>query len=216
MADVRRSYVPAAGHHWSLPLYDPIVKLLGGDSARRVLIDQAALQPGFRVLEVGCGTGSLLLAIKRTEPRVDVTGLDPDPEALARARRKAEAASIAIGLDRGFSDGLPYPDASFDRVFSCFMLHHLTGAEEKLQTLREIRRVLRPGGRLHLLDFAQRASGAGGLAGRLHSHGQMRDNVESRLLTFMNDAGLSGPVATRRAKMFFVLDITYFQAQAPE
>ena len=216
MADVQRSYVPAAGHHWSLALYDPVVRLIGGDSARRVLIEQAALQPEFRVLEVGCGTGSLLMSIKRTEPHVDVTGLDPDPKALERARRKAEAAAIAIRLDRGFSDALPYADASFDRVFSCFMFHHLNGPEEKVQTLREIRRVLRPGGRLHLLDFAQRPSGTGGLAGRLHSHGRMSDNVESRLLTLMNDAGLSAPVATKRAKMFFVLDITYFQAQAPE
>jgi ubiquinone/menaquinone biosynthesis C-methylase UbiE len=216
MADVERSYIPAAGHRWSLAFYDPVVKLIGGDSARRVLIEQAALQPGARVLEVGCGTGSLLMAVKRTEPRADVTGLDPDPNALARVQRKADAAAVAIRLDRGFSDALPYPDASFDRVFSCFMLHHLTGVEEKVGTLREIRRVLKPGGRLHLLDFAQRASGTRGLAGRLHSHGRMSDNVESRVLTFMNDAGLAGSAVTRRARMFFVLDVTYYQAQAPE
>jgi ubiquinone/menaquinone biosynthesis C-methylase UbiE len=126
MADVQRSYVPAAGNDWSLPFYDPLVKLIGGDGARRVLIEQAALQPGFRVLEVGCGTGSLLMSIKRTQPGVDVTGLDPDPKALSRASRKADAARVAIRLDRGFSDELPYPDASFDRVFSCFMFHHLT------------------------------------------------------------------------------------------
>ena len=214
-AEVDESYIPAAGHHWGLPFYDPVVKLIGGDSARRVLIEQAALQPGFRVLEVGCGTGSLLMSIKRTHPRVDVTGLDPDPKALARAQRKADAASVTVQLDRGFSDALPYPDASFDRVFSCFMLHHLNGVEEKQQTLREIRRVLKPGGRLHLLDFAPHAEKAGGLAGRLHSHGRMADSAESRVLTFMKDAGLAGPVTTKRAKMFFVLDIAYYQGAAP-
>ena len=216
MADVQRSYVPAAGHDWSLPFYDPIVKLIGGDAARRVLIEQAGLQPGFRVLEIGCGTGSLLMSIKRAEPRVEVTGLDPDPKALVRARRKADAARVPIRLYRAFSDALPYPDESFDRVFSCFMFHHLNGVEEKVQTLREIRRVLQPGGRLHLLDFVHDESGkTGGLTRRLHSHGRMTDNTESRVLTFMNDAGLTGAATTKHAKMFFVLDIAYYQAAAP-
>jgi ubiquinone/menaquinone biosynthesis C-methylase UbiE len=168
------------------------------------------------VLEVGCGTGSLLMSIKRTQPGVDVTGLDPDPKALSRASRKADAARVAIRLDRGFSDEQPYPDASFDRVFSCFMFHHLTGVEEKQQTLREIRRVLRPGGRLHLLDFVQDEPGkSGGLIRRLHSHGRLADNAASRVLTFMNDAGLAAAVTTKRAKMFFVIDIAYYQAVAP-
>src|SRR5688572_8862530 len=120
MTDVQRTYLPAAGHDWSLPLYDPLVKLLGGDSARRVLLDQADLQPGQRVLEVGCGTGTLLMLLRRAQPALEVTGLDPDARALARAKRKADAASASIQLDRGFSDALPYSNASFDRVFSCF------------------------------------------------------------------------------------------------
>lgn len=216
MADVQRSYVPAAGQHWSLPFYDPVVKLLGGDAARRVLIDQAELQPGYRVLEIGCGTGSLLLSIKRRDPRIDVTGLDPDPKALARAKRKADAASVTVRLDRGFSDALPYSDASFDRVFSCFMFHHLNGPEEKQRTLREIGRVLKPGARLHLLDFAQAGSHPhGGIARWLHSHERMSDNTEQRILSFMEEAGLASPVMTRRAKMFIVLDIAYYQALAP-
>src|SRR5262245_7167072 len=133
MTNAERTYIPAAGYDWRLPFYDPMVKLIGGDSARRVLIDQADLQPDHRVLEVGCGTGTLLMLIKRTQPGVQATGLDPDMKALARAKRKADRASVSIQLDRGFSDALPYPDASFDRVFSCFMLHHLQGVAEKLR-----------------------------------------------------------------------------------
>jgi ubiquinone/menaquinone biosynthesis C-methylase UbiE len=155
MTEAQRTYLPAAGHDWTLPLYDPLVKLLGGDAARNVLVDQAELRSGHRVLEVGCGTGTLLMLIARAQPEIELTGLDPDAKALARAKRKADAASVSVQLDRGFSDALPYSDASFDRVFSCFMLHHLSDAGEKMRTLREIRRVLKPGGRLHLLDFAQ-------------------------------------------------------------
>ena len=109
-----------------------LVKLLGGDSARRVLVEHADLQPGQRVLEVGCGTGTLLMLITRAQPGLELTGLDPDARALARAKRKADAASVPMRLDRGFSDALPYSDASFDRVFSCFMLHHPVEAQSFL------------------------------------------------------------------------------------
>src|SRR6266481_1222786 len=125
-----RTYLPAAGHDWFLPLYDPFVKLVGGDRARRALLEQAEMRPGQRVLDVGCGTGSLAVMIKRLRSDVDVVGLDPDPKALARARQKAEREGASIRLDRGFSDKLPYPAASFDLVFSSLMFHHLP-AEEK-------------------------------------------------------------------------------------
>jgi hypothetical protein len=56
MAQVQRTYIPAAGHDWLLSFYDPFVKLMGGESAHRQLIDQTRLQPGQRILEIGCGT----------------------------------------------------------------------------------------------------------------------------------------------------------------
>src|SRR5437867_165260 len=114
----RRRYLPAAGHDWCLPLYDPFVKLLGGDRARRALLDQARIRSGDRVLDIGCGTGTFIVLIKRLHPDVEVVGLDPDPKALARAERKARREALSIRFDRGFSDRLPYLDGSFDRVFS--------------------------------------------------------------------------------------------------
>lgn len=123
MEETQRIYLPAAGHEWLLPLYDPLVKLLGGGSAHRQLVDQTGIQPGHRVLEIGCGTGNLVILVKRLYPRAEVVGLDPDPKALARARRKAERDALSIQFDRGFSDALPYPAGSFDRVLSAFMFH---------------------------------------------------------------------------------------------
>jgi cystathionine gamma-synthase len=108
--------LPAAGYDWALPLYDPIVQLLGGDKARRILLDQAELQPGCRLLDVGCGTGTLAILSKRLYPDVGIVGIDPDPKALGRARRKASRAAVSIQFDQGFGDELPYPEASFDRV----------------------------------------------------------------------------------------------------
>jgi len=145
MSESTRTYLPAAGYDWSLPLYDPIVKLLGGDKARMVLLGQAALRPDYRVLDIGCGTGTLATLIKRFHPDVEVVGIDPDPKALARARRKSANAAVSIQFDQGFGDALPYADASFDRVLSSFMFHHLP-PDEKGKTLRAVRRALKPGG----------------------------------------------------------------------
>ena len=120
-----KKYIPAASHDWLLPFYDPFVKLLGAEGARKKLLDQAAIQPGFRILDVGCGTGSFAILIKRLHPAVDVIGLDPDPRALVRAKRKAERALISIRLNQGFADELPDKNRTFDRVFSTFMFHHI-------------------------------------------------------------------------------------------
>src|SRR5882724_11424036 len=110
----QRTYLPAAGRDSLLPLYDLMTKLMGADRARRQLLDQAQIRSGHRVLDVGCGTGSLTIQLKRLNPETDVVGLDPDPKALALAKRKALRAEVSIQLDQGFGDELPYPDASFD------------------------------------------------------------------------------------------------------
>jgi ubiquinone/menaquinone biosynthesis C-methylase UbiE len=188
-----RRFIPAAGFDWLLPLYDPLQRVLGGDALKRPLIEQAALAPGLRALDIGCGTGSLTLLLARLHPRVEVVGLDPDPKALAIAKRKAERAGLSIQLDQGFSDRLPYPDACFDRVFSSLMFHHLE-TDEKAATLREVRRVLKAGGSLHLLDFGPPRSGfSRALAHVLHRAEHLRDNLEDRITALLGQAGFAAP-----------------------
>jgi ubiquinone/menaquinone biosynthesis C-methylase UbiE len=160
MSNTQRTYLPAAGRDLFLPLYDLIAKLLGADGARRTLFDLAPLRPGDRVLDIGCGTGTFATMLKQRYPSVEVTGLDPDARALARARRKAEQARVLVRLDQGFADSLEYPAASFDVVFSSFMFHHLEGSNRE-KTLREVHRVLKPGGSFYLLDFEVSPSGHG-------------------------------------------------------
>jgi ubiquinone/menaquinone biosynthesis C-methylase UbiE len=210
VAKARRAYVPAAGYDLFLPLYDPIVKLLGGDRARKQLVDQAAIRSGNRVLEVGCGTGSLLLAIKHAHPDVEVVGLDPDPKALTRAKGKADAEGVTIELDRGFSDALPYPPASFDRVLSSLMFHHLP-AEEKESMLTEVRRVLKAGGTFHMLDLAGPDAPGGFLSRVFHSGHALKDNSADRIVTLMSRAGFANAEVSGRGWMF-VTAITYYRA----
>src|ERR1043166_6948516 len=183
----QRTYVPAAGWDWLLPLYDVFAWLVGSEAAHRQLVEQANIEPNHRVLDIGCGTGNLTLLIKRRQPPAEVVGLDPDPRALARARRKAEEWGLAVRLDRGFSDELPYADASFDRVVSAFMLHHLA-LEVKEKTLREARRVLRSGGALHAPDFGGTGHGSGVIAHLFHP-AQLRD--QHRIPDLMRDAGFA-------------------------
>jgi ubiquinone/menaquinone biosynthesis C-methylase UbiE len=210
-----RAYIPAAGTRWALPLYDPIVRLIGVEAARRELLDRASLRPGHRVLDVGCGTGTMAVLIKRLYPNVDVVGLDPDPKALARARHKAERAALVVRFDQGFADAMPYPDASIDRVLSSLMFHHLP-SDVKKGTLREIRRVLKPDGFLGLLDFAGPEAGAQGVGARLfHSFAVLKDNGEETVLGLMQGAGLGDPATVGHATVFFGLArVNIFRARA--
>lgn len=209
-----RAFLPAAGCDLFLPLYDPFTKLFGFDAARDALVAQADLQPHQRVLDVGCGTGTLVARIKRLFPTIDVVGVDPDVHALVRGRQKADRAGLLVRFDLGSASALGYREASFDRVFSSLMLHHLE-PEEKAPALREMRRVLRPGGRLELLDFAGPGSPAHGVLGRmLHSHRRLKDNSADRILGLMNTAGFENAALVHERKTLFGR-LAYYQATAP-
>jgi ubiquinone/menaquinone biosynthesis C-methylase UbiE len=132
----------------------------------------------------------LAILIKRLNAAAQVVGIDPDPKALARAVQKAQRCGTAIQFDRGFSEELPYPDASFDRVFSAFMLHHVR-PDAKPVSLREAFRVLKPGGSLHLADFEEGEPLSGGLHGLLAKifHSRHGSSSHHTVLELMQHAG---------------------------
>ena len=203
MAEPGRNYLPAAGRDFFLPLYDPIVKLFGGGAAREALLAQAALRPTDRVFDLGCGTGTMDVLIKKRFPQVEIVGFDPDPKALARARKKAAREALAIQFDQGFGDQLPYPEASFDRAFSSFMLHHIPAAE-RVKTLREVHRVLKPGGEFHLADFEGPEERKPGFFRRLMlKHAHLKENSAANIIAVMKAAGFAKAAKVGRRSQFF-------------
>jgi|SRR4029453_4577836 ubiquinone/menaquinone biosynthesis C-methylase UbiE len=212
----KRTFLPAAGHDLFLPLYDPLVSLLGGERARRDLVAQANITPGQRILDIGCGTGTLAVMLKRSQADIEVIGLDPDPKALRRAKTKATRAGFSLQLDQGFADDLPYAEHSFDRVFSSFMFHHLEG-QNREKTLREVLRVLKPGGAFHLLDFAGADHSSHGLRSHLrsliHSSERLKDNSDVRIVELMGRAGFTNAAKLKEGKMLFgLLRTAYYRA----
>jgi ubiquinone/menaquinone biosynthesis C-methylase UbiE len=205
-----RTYVPATGHGFFLPLYDPLTKLAGIGKLQGMLIVQAELQPGHAVLDIGCGTGTLAVAIKRAYPGVTVVGMDPDPPALARSVRKARRAGVSVRFDRGFADALDYADGAFDRVFSSMMFHHL-GRDERSRVLAEVRRVLKPGGRLEFFDLA---GGTHNFFGRMLHGRSVTAAGEDRLIRRMREAGLVDAAHTATQTTVFG-PIAFYQAAAP-
>ena len=192
----QREFFPAAGHDLFLPVYDPLVGLMGFDRARMELVSAANVEPGQHILDVGCGTGTLVVMLKRQYPSAQIVGLDPDLKALRRAQRKATRAAVAAQFDQGFADQLPYKDDTFDRVFSSFMFHHLEERERE-NMLREVLRVLKSGGSFHLLDFVADS------ARLFQSHARMKDNRDASILQLMHRAGFTNAAKVKDGRMLF-------------
>jgi demethylmenaquinone methyltransferase/2-methoxy-6-polyprenyl-1,4-benzoquinol methylase len=130
------------------PVYDAMNRIMtaGLDRSWRRLAVEAVVGPGDRVLDACCGTGDLALAAEREGGHV--TGLDFSPRMLERARRK----SATVEWVEGDLLALPFPDGGFDAATVGFGVRNVAGLREGLV---ELRRVLRPGGRLAILEITR-------------------------------------------------------------
>jgi ubiquinone/menaquinone biosynthesis C-methylase UbiE len=146
-------YVPALAYHWLTPLYDRVVAATTRErEVKRALIVQAAIRSEHVVLDLASGTGTLALWIKQSVPGVSVVGVDADPAMIAIAATKAQRVGLVIPFEEGLAYDLPYPAGQFDRVVSSLFFHHLSLAD-KVRTVHEVWRVLKPGGELHVADW---------------------------------------------------------------
>jgi ubiquinone/menaquinone biosynthesis C-methylase UbiE len=215
---VPSTYIPALRYRSLTPWYDFIIQATIRESAfKSRLVAQASLKPGDKILDLGCGTGTLTLLLKSAQPAAQVSAIDADPQILGMARDKAARAELEIDFHQVMSNALPFPDSSFDHVFSSLVFHHLT-REQKLGTLEEVRRILRPGGQLHIADFGRPQNTA--LRAAFYfvqifdGFATTRDNVDGLLPQLINQAGFPTPKETATfATMFGTIRL--LQTQKP-
>jgi SAM-dependent methyltransferase len=150
----------SAADTWSGASYERIAETFAPIHDR--VVEALALEPGIRVLDVACGTGGV--ALRAARAGADVVGIDISADQLAKARRAADEAGLAIRFDEGDCQELPYGDAEFDAVASAF---GAIFAPDQERTAHELARVCRPGGRLALTAWPKdKWSEVAELAGR--------------------------------------------------
>jgi ubiquinone/menaquinone biosynthesis C-methylase UbiE len=152
--------IPPAYLHYLTEDFDKILEWVGlGEHWRERVLVAAELADGERALDVGCGTGTLPVLLKRFYPRVEVAAVDPDARSLEIARLKAAAWGADIDFRQALAETLPFADGEIDVAFSTLMLHHVP-AEVKRAALKEMKRVLKAGGRAVVADFSAPAQAA--------------------------------------------------------
>jgi ubiquinone/menaquinone biosynthesis C-methylase UbiE len=202
MRDDRKRFVPAVGFHFLTRFYDPIVRLaLREEKLKTLLVEQVGIQPGHRVLDLGCGTATLTMMLKRACPGATVVGLDGDPKILAIGRRKVSAAGVDVELHEGMTYAPPFQAASFDRVVTSLMLHHLT-SEQRRRTFARVHELLRSGGELHIADWGKPQNWIMGLTFLsvriLDGFDVTSDNVHGRLGPMLEESGFVSVEQTRQ------------------
>lgn len=169
------------------------------------VLERSRIANGESVLDVGCGTGTLAIAAKRRAgSHGSVHGVDASSEMLARAERKARRAGMQVVFRSGVAEALPFAEAQFDLVLCTVMLHHLP-QKARQQCANEIRRVLKPTGRVLAVDFEGFSDQKRTLLSHFHRpHGHVGVRDIEKLL---GEAGLapieSGPLGIR--DLYFVL-----------
>lgn len=153
-------YVPALGHRFLTPAYDTVIALLTRERTwRKAFVKQIAAQPRDVIVDIGCGTGTLAVMLKRSSPYATVYGLDPDPDVLGRAEIKARDGGALVHFMLGFGAEVADRTASLrvTKVVSSLVLHHLP-LEGKREFLRSMYEALKPGGEIHIADYGLQRS----------------------------------------------------------
>ncbi|MFH1032291.1 MAG: class I SAM-dependent methyltransferase [Chloroflexota bacterium] len=191
---MNNEYKPGLAFHFLTPFYDAATSWLGaGPAFMRKVLEIPSLKGNEKVLDVGCGTGTLIIEAKRKYPDIDINGIDADEAMLRRAEKKLRKAGIQARLSQGFlQNPLPFPNTSFDLIFSTLVFHHLS-TDVKRQAIKEIYRILKGNGCFLLVDFGKPENIGTRILLNLGSifdgGGNLRANLRGDLPFFLQEAG---------------------------
>lgn len=184
-------HAPALINTWLTSFYDPIVNIFGvGTILQKKTLQEITLQDGQRFLDVGCGTGTLVMFVKKKYPKSEIIGLDPDKYVLEIAKRKAKKNNLKIEFIQSGAEKLPFSSNSFDTIVSSLAFHHLP-TKIKKQALKEIYRVLKPNGQFLLIDIGKPKNIPWKILLTIESIVEpkeyIKDNLEGKLSSFMEE-----------------------------
>jgi FkbM family methyltransferase len=196
------AFTPALGHRLLTPAYDAAVALFTRERRwRNALIRQISPRAKDVVADVGCGTGTLAVMLKRHAPSVSVYGFDPDPEVLDRAERKARAAAAIVNFTHAdMSDiAAKLAHAKPAHIVSSLVFHQVP-LDTKRDLLAAMAAALRPGGQLHLADYGWQRTRVMRLAFRvvqnLDGFQVTKPNADGCLPVLMHQAGFTNIAET--------------------
>jgi len=154
VTDSTSPYTPPLRHNWLTPAYDTAIRVLTREKAwRTALIQQINPLPDDRILDVGCGTGTLAIALNRLAPEADIIGIDPDAAALERAHAKVDSGSRSLRFLEGFLSEAALPlNWKPTKIISSLVLHQ-TSKTTKRQILHAMHDLLDEKGEIHIADY---------------------------------------------------------------
>ncbi|MEY4150129.1 MAG: hypothetical protein RL555_733 [Bacteroidota bacterium] len=188
-------YIPALKYNWLTGIYDWLIRTFMPEKKfKGAVIENANIQNGYAVLDFGVGTATLSIMASQANPNAVYKGIDIDEKILRIARKKIEAANAPVELIKYNGGKLPFADGSFDRVISSLVIHHLT-TEQKQEAFQEFKRILKPGGEVHIADWGKESNFLMRLMFHfvqlLDGYKTTNDNVKGRLPEIIRGAGFN-------------------------
>lgn len=190
-----QNYIPALKYNWLTGIYDWLIKTFMPEKKfKGAVIENARIQNGYSILDFGTGTATLSIMASQVNSNAVYKALDIDEKILGLARRKIAKANAPVELIKYDGGRLPFADQSFDRVISSLVIHHLTTGQ-KLEAFQEFKRVLKPGGEVHLADWGEASNFLMRLLFHLvqllDGYKTTNDHVKGRLPGIIKSAGFN-------------------------
>lgn len=190
-----QKYIPALKFHWLTKIYDWLIGTFMPEKAfKGALLYNAEIKAQYQVLDFGVGTATLSIMAYKNNNQATYQGIDIDDKILSIAKQKIEREDLPIKLLKYNGGVLPFEDNSMDRVISSLVIHHLTD-EQKVKAFKEFKRVLKPGGEVHIADWSNPTNFIMRLCFHivqlLDGYKTTNANVKGRLPEMIKSAGFS-------------------------